>query len=120
MTALWQESATSLAAAVRGKEASALDVAEAHLDRALRWNDQVEAFLHLDPEVVRKEAREIDRRIAAGEDPGPLAGVPVAIKDNICVRGQPATCASRTLPASGPTWSRLDPNATSPQRLTRP
>jgi aspartyl-tRNA(Asn)/glutamyl-tRNA(Gln) amidotransferase subunit A len=94
---LWQESALALAAAVRGREASAIDVAEAHLDRALRWNDHVEAFLHLEPEEVRRQAREIDRRIRAGEDPGPLAGVPVAVKDNLCVRGQPATCASRIL-----------------------
>jgi aspartyl-tRNA(Asn)/glutamyl-tRNA(Gln) amidotransferase subunit A len=94
---LWQETATALAAAVRGREASALEVCDAHLDRALRWNDHVEAFLHLEPEEVRKQAREIDRRIEAGEDPGPLAGVPVAIKDNLCVRGQPATCASRIL-----------------------
>ncbi len=97
MSELWQESATALAAAVRGREASAVDVAEAHLDRALRWNDQVGAFLHLEPEEVRKQAREIDGRLAQGEDPGPLAGVPVAIKDNLCVRGQPATCASRIL-----------------------
>ncbi len=97
MSELWQLSATALAAAVRSREASAVDVAEAHLDRALRWNDQVEAFLHLEPDEVRRQAREIDRRIAAGEDPGPLAGVPVAIKDNLCVRGQPATCASRIL-----------------------
>jgi aspartyl-tRNA(Asn)/glutamyl-tRNA(Gln) amidotransferase subunit A len=94
---LWQESASALAAAVRGREASAVDVAEAHLDRALRWNDAIEAFLHLEPEEVRRQAREIDRRIAKGEDPGRLAGVPVAIKDNLCVRGQPTTCASRIL-----------------------
>ncbi len=97
MSLLWQESASALAAAVRGREASALEVADAHLDRALRWNDRVAAFLHLEPEEVRRQAREIDRRIAAGDDPGPLAGVPVAIKDNLCVRGQPATCASRIL-----------------------
>jgi len=94
---LWQEGAAALAAAVRGREASAIDVADAHLERALRWNDHIEAFLHLEPEEVRRQAREIDRRIAAGEDPGPLAGVPVAIKDNLCVLGQPTTCASRIL-----------------------
>jgi aspartyl-tRNA(Asn)/glutamyl-tRNA(Gln) amidotransferase subunit A len=94
---VWQESAAALAAAVRGRELSASDVAEAHLDRALRWNDQLAAFLHLEPEDVRRQARELDRRVAAGEDPGPLAGVPVAVKDNICVQGQPTTCASRIL-----------------------
>jgi aspartyl-tRNA(Asn)/glutamyl-tRNA(Gln) amidotransferase subunit A len=97
VSALWQEDAAALAAAVRSREASALEVADAHLDRALRWNDHVEAFLHLEPEEVRRQAREVDRRIAAGEDPGPLAGVPVALKDNLCVRGEPTTCASRIL-----------------------
>jgi len=97
VSGLWQESATALAAAVRSREVSALEVADAHLDRALRWNDQVEAFLHLEPEEVRRQAREIDRRLAGGEDPGPLAGVPVALKDNLCARGQPTTCASRIL-----------------------
>ena len=42
-------------------------------------------------------ADEIDRRVAAGEDPGPLAGVPVALKDNMCTRGIPTTCCSRIL-----------------------
>jgi aspartyl-tRNA(Asn)/glutamyl-tRNA(Gln) amidotransferase subunit A len=82
---------------VRSREVSALEVADAHLERALRWNDRLFAFLHLEPDDIRRQAREIDRRLGDGEDPGPLAGVPVAIKDNLCVRGQPATCASRIL-----------------------
>jgi len=93
----WQWSAAEIAARVRARGISALEVADAHLERALRWNDHLRAFLHLEPEDVRRQAREVDRRIGAGEDPGPLAGVPVAIKDNLCTRGVPTTCASRIL-----------------------
>ncbi len=104
MTELWQESARALAQKVRDREVSALDVAEAHLARALRWNDHVGAFLHLEPDDVRRQARELDRRVAAGADLGPLAGVPVAIKDNMCVTGMPTTCASRFLEPYESPW----------------
>jgi aspartyl-tRNA(Asn)/glutamyl-tRNA(Gln) amidotransferase subunit A len=101
---LWRESATTLAGMVRAREVSALEVAEAHLQRALAWNDHLEAFLHLEPDDVRRQARELDRRIAAGSEPGPLAGVPVAVKDNIVTRGAPTTCASRLLETYESPW----------------
>jgi aspartyl-tRNA(Asn)/glutamyl-tRNA(Gln) amidotransferase subunit A len=96
VSGLWQQSATALAAAVRAREVAALEVADVHLERALRRND-LGAFLHLEPEVIRRRAREIDDRLAKGEDVGPLAGVPVALKDNICTRDMPTTCGSRML-----------------------
>jgi aspartyl-tRNA(Asn)/glutamyl-tRNA(Gln) amidotransferase subunit A len=104
VTAIWQWDARTVAARVRAREVSALEVADAHLERALRLDDGIRAFLHLEPEAVRKQAREIDRRAGAGEDPGPLAGVPVALKDNLCVRGMPATCASRILETFEPPY----------------
>jgi len=97
MSELWQEGAAALARRVRAGEVSALEVAEAHVERTLRWNDHLNAFLHFEPEDVRRQAREVDRRVAAGRDPGPLAGVPVALKDNLCTRDVPTTCASRIL-----------------------
>ena len=103
MSHLWQQSAVSLATAVRALEVSALEVADVHLERALRHND-FGAFLHLEPEAVRRRAREIDDRLAKGEDVGPLAGVPVALKDNLCTRGMPTTCGSRILESFVPPY----------------
>ena len=97
MIKAWQESAGSLARMVRTGELRALDVADAHIERALAWNDRVGALLHFEPEDVRRQARHIDRLVAAGQDPGLLAGVPVALKDNICVRDVATTCGSAIL-----------------------
>src|SRR6202007_2965821 len=57
----------------------------------------VRAFLSLSPQRAHTEAQRLDARIAAGENLEPLAGVPVAIKDNMAVRDMPMTCASRVL-----------------------
>ena len=54
-------------------------------------------FVHLDPEAVLAQARAIDARRKNGEMIGRLAGVPVAIKDVLCVEGEPTTCGSRML-----------------------
>jgi aspartyl-tRNA(Asn)/glutamyl-tRNA(Gln) amidotransferase subunit A len=62
---------------------------------------------------ARQAAVAIDRRITAGEDPGPLAGVPVALKDNLCTRGTPTTCSSRILEGWRPPY-----DATVVERLT--
>lgn len=82
---------------IAAREVSAEEVATAALDRARHAASPLGAFLHLDGDEVRAAAHAIDERLARGEDPGPLAGVPVAIKDNIAVRGTPLTCASRIL-----------------------
>ncbi len=93
-------SATALAAAVRRGERSARSVIDQHL-AAIEAADGGEAGIHAFNLVLAEEARAaadaVDRRVAAGDDPGPLAGVPVALKDNLCTRGIPTTCSSRIL-----------------------
>jgi aspartyl-tRNA(Asn)/glutamyl-tRNA(Gln) amidotransferase subunit A len=94
---LWGLPAEELARRVRGGEASAAAVLESAFARTSRVEPLVHAFLELFEEAARVRAAEIDRRVAAGEDPGPLAGVPVALKDNLNVAGHRLTCASRIL-----------------------
>jgi aspartyl-tRNA(Asn)/glutamyl-tRNA(Gln) amidotransferase subunit A len=89
-------SAAALAAEVLAGRRKAVDIAaEAH-SRAEAANPSLGAFLSLDRGRVLAEAEAVDRRIAAGERP-PLAGVPVAVKDNLSALGHPCTCASKIL-----------------------
>ncbi|CAN5721235.1 Asp-tRNA(Asn)/Glu-tRNA(Gln) amidotransferase subunit GatA [soil metagenome] len=90
-------SATEIAGAVRRGERSAVEVVEEHLAAIAEREPEVHAFNALTDAQARMAAELIDRRVAAGEDPGPLAGVPVALKDNLCTTGVPTTCSSRIL-----------------------
>src|SRR6202035_3128533 len=97
MPELWELSAEETARRVRSREISAVEVAEAALARTAAVEPLIAAYLAVYDERARERAAEIDRRIAAGEDVGPLAGVPVALKDNLNVTGFAATCGSRIL-----------------------
>ncbi|MEU7998655.1 Asp-tRNA(Asn)/Glu-tRNA(Gln) amidotransferase subunit GatA [Micromonospora sp. NPDC049060] len=89
--------ATEIAGLVASGEASAVEVTRAHLDRIAAVDDRVNAFLHVDTEGALAAAAEVDARRAAGEELGPLAGVPVAVKDVLTTKGVPTTVGSKIL-----------------------
>jgi aspartyl-tRNA(Asn)/glutamyl-tRNA(Gln) amidotransferase subunit A len=93
-----------LSAQVRSGERSAREVVDDHLAAIEERDEQIHAFNLVLTDAARAAADDIDRRIAAGEDPGPLAGVPVALKDNLCTRGTPTTCSSRILEGWSPPY----------------
>ncbi|GAA4166145.1 Asp-tRNA(Asn)/Glu-tRNA(Gln) amidotransferase subunit GatA [Phytohabitans flavus] len=97
MSDLTRMSAAQLGAAIASGEASATDVTEAHLERIAAVDDRVHAFLHVDAEGARAAALDIDERRSAGEPLGPLAGVPIGVKDIVVTRGVPTTAGSKIL-----------------------
>ncbi|MCU1448028.1 MAG: gatA, partial [Acidimicrobiales bacterium] len=86
-----------MARAVRAKERSAAEIVDEHLAAIEARDGELHAFNHVMADEARAAAAEVDRRVGAGEDAGPLAGVPVALKDNMCTRGVPTTCSSKIL-----------------------
>ncbi len=96
-TELTRMTAARLAALVASGEVTALEVTDAHLARIEQVDDQVHAFLHIAADGAREAARAVDRQRAAGETLGPLAGVPLALKDVFTTLDMPTTCGSRIL-----------------------
>ncbi len=94
---LIRQSAATLASAMAEGEVSAREVTQAHLDRIAEVDDRVHAFLYVDTADALAAADDIDARRARGDQLGPLAGVPLALKDILAMRGVPTTCGSRIL-----------------------
>ncbi len=97
--------AGELARAVRGGERTAVDVVEEHLAVIAARDDELHACNLVTADAARAAAAAVDARVAAGADPGPLAGVPIALKDNLCTRGVPTTCSSRILEGWRPPYT---------------
>jgi len=89
--------ATTLRDEIAAGRLSAVEACRAALDRIASVNGELNAFNLVDGDRALDRAKEIDRRRAAGESPGPLAGVPIALKDNMDVRGMRTTASSRIL-----------------------
>jgi Asp-tRNA(Asn)/Glu-tRNA(Gln) amidotransferase A subunit family amidase len=95
MTSLTFLSATEIAAAIRSKEVSPVEVARAHLEGIERLNPRLNAFVDYQPEVVLAQARAAEAAIMRGEEVGPLHGVPLSIKSAIDVAGHRCEAGSR-------------------------
>ncbi len=93
MSDLTRLTAVETAQIVATKQASAVEVAQAHLARIAKVDGQLHAFLHVDTEGALEQARKVD----SGEFTGPLAGVPLALKDVIVQQGVPTTVGSKIL-----------------------
>ena len=90
-------SATELAKKIKRGELSVTEAAKASLAQIAKEDPKIHAYLTVDEEKVLVRAREVEEGIRAGKYTGPLAGVPIAVKDNICTKGMKTTCASKIL-----------------------
>jgi len=97
VTDLTRLGAAEIAETIATGKASAVEVAQAHLDRIAAVDSAVGAFLHVDGDNALAAAQAVDARRAAGEVLGPLAGVPLAMKDVVVTRGVPTTSGSKIL-----------------------
>ena len=105
MNELFQLSATDLAAAIASGNVSARAVCDAHLSRLDETDARVHAYITVTANAARLAADAVDAARKNGEMLSPLAGVPIALKDNLCTAGVPTTCASRILGQWRPPYS---------------
>ncbi len=99
-----QLSASELSRKIKAGEITAPEAAEAALAQIRACEGTLNSFITWDEEDVRRQAMEVEQGIREGRFSGPLAGVPVAVKDNLCTRGMRTTCASRMLESFVPSY----------------
>jgi aspartyl-tRNA(Asn)/glutamyl-tRNA(Gln) amidotransferase subunit A len=97
MSELTRMTASEIGGLVAGGQVAAVEVAQAHLDRITSVDQTLHAFLHVDTDGALDAARAVDEARAAGAALGPLAGVPLAMKDVVVTEGVPTTAGSRIL-----------------------
>jgi len=98
-------SAVELAAKIKAGEATAVEAVKAVLAQIEKSEKELNCYVTLDREGALKRAEEVQKKIEAGELTGPLAGVPVAVKDNMCTEGMLTTCSSKILGNFIPTYT---------------
>lgn len=94
---LYQMTANTLRRMIVSKEISCVELVNDVLQRMREVEPGIHGYITVLEESAMERAKELDRRIASGEILGPLAGVPIALKDNICMTGVPTTCGSKHL-----------------------
>lgn len=97
MSDLIQKSAKELNELFVKKEASAKEIAEAHLKQIDETEPKIQALTNVTKELAIKQAEELDAKNAKGEKFGPMAGVPIIVKDVLCIKGLQNTCGSKML-----------------------
>src|SRR5688500_5911176 len=90
-------SIAALADGVRSRKWKARDLVESYLDRIARLDPKLGCYLLVDGDGARKRADQTDADVAKGLDPGPLAGVPIGLKDIFVTKGVETTCGSKIL-----------------------
>ena len=98
-------SATALGAAIKAGKTTAVEATETVLEQIGESEKNYHCYVTIEKEAALAKAAEIQKRIEAGELTGPLAGVPAAVKDNLCTEGVATTCSSRILENFVPTFS---------------
>ncbi|OGS21179.1 MAG: aspartyl/glutamyl-tRNA amidotransferase subunit A [Elusimicrobia bacterium RIFOXYA2_FULL_39_19] len=94
---IFKTTASNLAKQIKNKEITSLEVVSSFINRIKTKNEKLSVFLNVFESEALDAAKEIDKKISSGQPVGPLAGIPVAIKDNICIKNKPATCGSKIL-----------------------
>lgn len=97
--------ALELGKKIRERETSAVEAAREALDQIKKVDKTLNCFVTVDEERALRRAEEVQKKIEAGELTGPLAGVPAAVKDNLCTEGLRTTCSSRMLEHFVPTYT---------------
>lgn len=105
MSDILDMTAVELAAAIKAGKTTAVEATEAVLSLMEERDEQLNCYVTVDKDKALAQARAVQQKIEAGELTGPLAGVPVAIKDNMCTEGMLTTCSSRILGNFVPTFS---------------
>ena len=97
--------AVELGKKIKNKEITVVEATKAALDAIEEKEAKVNSFVTVDREGALKRAEEVQKLIDAGEIDSPIAGVPVAIKDNMCTKGMLTTCSSKILGNFVPTFT---------------
>ena len=90
-------SVREMSESLRRREVSSVELTQLHLGRISSLDPSLGAYLTVSSELALSQARDADSRLAASEEAGPLLGIPMQLKDNLCTRGVTTTCGSKML-----------------------